>query len=139
MIYICINIYIHIHIFIHICYIYIYVLKTIYPRDYHRNTFVETHTLRHMMFGYTLLVPMNQWLSALCLAGWALFGSLVPAMCNSTSCAQVHELPQNYCGDNWEGTLFSWLHIYYAHLASVTFKHSVYHGSLMTTYIMLLA
>ena len=41
-----------------------------------------------------------------------IFGSLVPAMCNSTSCAQVHELPQSYCGDNWEGTLFSWLHIY---------------------------
>ena len=23
------------------------------------------------------------------------------------SCAQVHELPQNHCGDNQEGTLFS--------------------------------
>ena len=30
------------------------------------------------------------------------------AMCNHTSYAQVHELPQNYCGDNREGTLFSW-------------------------------
>ena len=28
------------------------------------------------------------------------------------SCAQVHELPQSHCGDNWEGTLYSWLHIY---------------------------
>ena len=28
------------------------------------------------------------------------------------SCAQVHVLPQIHCGDNWEGTLFSWLHIY---------------------------
>ena len=62
-------IYTYTYIYIHICYIYIYVLKTIYPRGYHRNTFVETHTLGHMMFGYTLLVPMNQWLSALCLAG----------------------------------------------------------------------
>ena len=26
---------------------------------------------------------------------------------NRTSCAQVHELPQSYCGDNREGTLFS--------------------------------
>ena len=26
---------------------------------------------------------------------------------NCTSCAQVHELPQSHCGDNWEGTLFS--------------------------------
>ena len=28
-------------------------------------------------------------------------------MMNRTSCAQVHELPQSHCGDNWEGTLFS--------------------------------
>ena len=34
-------------------------------------------------------------------------GSLVPPMCNRTSCAQVHELPQSHCGDNREGTLFS--------------------------------
>ena len=25
---------------------------------------------------------------------------------NRTSCVQVHELSQSYCGDNWEGTLF---------------------------------
>ena len=31
------------------------------------------------------------------------------------------------------------LHIYYAHLAFVRFDHYVCHGSLMTTYIMLLA
>ena len=43
-----------------------------------------------------------------CLACWALFGSLVPAMCNHTSCAQLHELSQSHCGDEWEGTLFSW-------------------------------
>ena len=42
-----------------------------------------------------------------CLACWALFGSLVPAMRNRKSCAQVHKLPQNHCGDNWEATLFS--------------------------------
>ena len=33
--------------------------------------------------------------------------------------------------DNRESTLFSWLHIYCAHLASVGFEHSVYRGSLM--------
>ena len=49
------------------------------------------------------------------------------------SCAQVHELPQSHCGDDREGTLFSWLHINYAHLVSVRFKHSVCRGSLMTT------
>ena len=30
---------------------------------------------------------------------------------NRTSCAQVHELPQSHCGDNWESKLFSWLHV----------------------------
>ena len=35
----------------------------------------------------------------------------------------------------WEGTLFSQSHIYYAHLASVRFQHSVCRGSLMATYI----
>ena len=66
-------------------------------------------------------------------ACWALFGSLVPAMCIHTSCAQVHELPQSHCGDNWKGTLFSWLHLHYAYLASVRFEHSVCCGSLMAT------
>ena len=27
---------------------------------YHHNGFVATHALEHMMYGYTLLVPMNQ-------------------------------------------------------------------------------
>ena len=40
-----------------------------------------------------------------------------------SSCAQVHELPQSHCGNNREGTLFLWLHIYYACLASVRFEH----------------
>ena len=70
-----------------------------------------------------------------CLACWALFGSLVPAMCNRKSCTQVHELPQIHFGENWEGTLFSWLHLYYSHLASVRFEHSVCRESLMITYI----
>ena len=49
-----------------------------------------------------------------CLDCWALFGSLVSALCNRTSRAQVYELPQSHCGDNREGTSFSWLfsHIY---------------------------
>ena len=46
-----------------------------------------------------------------CLACWALFGSLVPAMCNRISCAQVHKLPQNHSGDNWQSTLIFWLRI----------------------------
>ena len=35
-----------------------------------------------------------------CLACWSLLGSLVTAICNQTSCAQVHELPQSQCGDS---------------------------------------
>ena len=45
---------------------------------------------------------------------------------------QVDELPQSHCGHNREGRLFSWLHIYYAHLAFVRFEHSMCRGSLMT-------
>ena len=33
--------------------------------------------------------------------------ALVAGMGNCTSCAPVYELPQSYCGDNREGTLFS--------------------------------
>ena len=31
-----------------------------YPPAYHHNGFVATHALRHMMYVYILLVPMNQ-------------------------------------------------------------------------------
>ena len=36
------------------------IMKTMCPPGYHHNGFVATHALRHMMSGYTLLVPMNQ-------------------------------------------------------------------------------
>ena len=35
-------------------------MKTMSSPGYHRNGFVKTHALGHMMYGYTLLVPMNQ-------------------------------------------------------------------------------
>ena len=54
---------------------------------------------------------------------------------NRISCGQVYELPQSQCSDNREGTLFSRLHIYYAHLASVRFENCVCGGSLMFTYM----
>ena len=42
-------------------YVYIYaIMKTMCPPGYHHNGFVATHALGHMMYGYTLLVPMNQ-------------------------------------------------------------------------------
>ena len=42
---------------------YIYIYIYIYNHEnngYHHNDFVATHALGHMMYGYTLLVPMNQ-------------------------------------------------------------------------------
>ena len=30
------------------------------PPGYHHNGFVATHSLGHMMYGHTLLIPMNQ-------------------------------------------------------------------------------
>ena len=32
------------------------------------------------------------------------------------------KLPQSHCGDDQEGTLFSWLHIYYTQIVSFTNK-----------------
>ena len=36
------------------------IIKTMCPPGYHHNGFVETDALGHMMYEYTLLVPMNQ-------------------------------------------------------------------------------
>ena len=45
---------------------------------------------------------------------WALSGSFLPAMCNQTSCAQVHELLKGHCGDNQEvNIVFMITHILY--------------------------
>ena len=59
-------------------------------------------------------VTSNQFYYAPCLTCWALFGSLVPAMCNSRSCAQVHELPWGHwqIANNQEGTLSVFLTTY---------------------------
>ena len=54
-------------------------MKTICPPGYHHNGFVATHALAHVHHHYL----------------------------HRTSCAQVHELAQSYCGDNREDTLIS--------------------------------
>ena len=36
------------------------IMKTMCLRGYHHNGFVATHALGHMMYGHTMLVPMNQ-------------------------------------------------------------------------------
>ena len=35
-------------------------MKTMCPPGYHDNGFVATHALGHMIYSYTLLIPMNQ-------------------------------------------------------------------------------
>ena len=35
-------------------------MKTICPLGYHHDGFVATHALEHIIYGYTLLVPINQ-------------------------------------------------------------------------------
>ena len=35
------------------------IMKTICPSGYHHNDFVAANALRHMMYGYTLLILMN--------------------------------------------------------------------------------
>ena len=36
------------------------IMKAMCPPGYHHNGFMATHAFGHMMYGYTLLVPMNQ-------------------------------------------------------------------------------
>ena len=76
-------------------------------------------------------VIFNQFYYAPCSTCWTLFGSL------------VHEFPWGHwwIGNNREGTLPVCLttYIYYAHLTSMRFEHSVCQKSLLTSFIMLLA
>ena len=97
-------------------------MKRMYPPGYHHSGFVATHSLGHMMYGYTLLVPTNQ----------RVLNKLSKEH-NISDPRHIVMLSQKrivvitgraHCfHDN----------IYYAHLASVRFEHSVCHGSLMTT------
>ena len=34
-------------------------MKTMCPLGYHHNDFVATHALRHMIYSYIILAPMN--------------------------------------------------------------------------------
>ena len=36
------------------------IMKTMCPHSYHHTDFMATHALGYMMYGYTLLAPMNQ-------------------------------------------------------------------------------
>ena len=45
------------------------IIKTMCPPGFLHNEFLGTHTLEHMMYGYTFLVPMNQKFSTRCFLG----------------------------------------------------------------------
>ena len=102
------NIYTNSWVYIIYMYMYIYIIYYIY----------------YIYYIYTCIHENNvpSWLSP----QWPCDNSSTWA---HDSCAQVHELPQGHCGDNWEGILFSWLHVYYCTLlAFVRFEHSVCRG-----------
>ena len=67
------------------------IMKTMCPPGcYHRNGFVVTHALGHMMYGYTLLVPMNQRVlnnSLPCLLSTLWF-------IGTSKCVTVHHVPK---------------------------------------------
>ena len=62
-------------------------MKTMCPLSYHNKGSAATHALGYMMHGFFVAVHMS-----FCLCG--------------KTCAQVHELPESHCGDNWEGNDF---------------------------------
>ena len=84
---------------------YIYIMHILLLWDL--NTWCVTDHLWPFIHSY--LLPASELLSF-----WACFGLLVPAMCNHTSCAQVHVLPKSHCGDNWDGkqiVIYIYIHI----------------------------
>ena len=100
------KIYIHVFVYIYTIYIYIYI-------------YIYTCVVKNIENVPSRLLPIHQWPHA--------------------SCVPVHELPWGHCriDNNREGTLFVFLttYIYYAHLTSVVFEHSVCHESLLTSFI----
>ena len=119
----------------------------------HHNRFLPNYARGYMMYSYTLLVPTNQRVFSKPSKEHIIGGPELSAIrrvlksngskmtiiyawnhekkkCNGTSCTQVHELTQNYCRDNEECTLFSWLHVYIMttfHLRDLSTPYVVVH------------
>ena len=79
------------------------------PLGYHHNGFLATHALGQMMYSYTLLLPINQECST------------------SKARIVIYVVTSEH------------IILVIAHLASIGSEQSVCYGSLMTTYITLLA
>ena len=75
-------------------------VKTMCPPGYHHNGFVATHALGHMMYGYALLVPMNQTITLLALL---VENSLVHCY---QQCVTVNHVPKCKCPSAQASSLF---------------------------------
>ena len=107
-------------------------MKTMYPPGYHHNGFMATIALGHMMYGYTLLLPMNQRvlnklskernISVYIYIYIVMMETIFPPgyhsnrfaathvmmyVLSAVHHAQLYELPQSHCSDNQEDTWFS--------------------------------
>ena len=71
-------------------------MKTMCPPGYHHNGFVATHALGHMMYGSTLLVPMNQSRGSLMTTYITLLALLVEHSLVHwyQQCGAVHHVPK---------------------------------------------
>ena len=121
------------HIYI---YIYIYNHENNVPSRLspQHNGFVATQALDHMMYGFTLLVPMNQRVPNLTSKEhnisshkWSTTHRVLNSYRGKKGVTYMQSWKQCLCGDNREGTSFSLLHIYYAYFVSVRFEYSVDH------------
>ena len=74
---------------------------------------------------YVYIITLLTWLVEHSLVNW--YQQYVSV---HVSFSQVHKFSQFHFVDNQVGILFLLLHVYYAHLASVRFEHSVCLGSL---------
>ena len=100
------NIYIYKHnIYIYINIIYIYIYIYIYKHKVHKSHRNKMGVI-YMQFWKQCALPVITTMTLCQLIHLAHDVRLL--YYSSISCAQVHELPQNHCGNNREGTLFSW-------------------------------
>ena len=119
-------------------------MKTMCPPSYHHNGFLATHELGHMMYGFTLLVLIEERVLNKLSKEHNISGHK-----SSTTHRVLMVIAFIYIMHIYYTHIYIYIyiyilciyimHIYYTHLASVRFEHSVCRGSLMTTCIMLLA
>ena len=106
-------------------YMYIYNIYNIYNILYVYNIYNIYNILYVYIYIY---IHIQSWIMKQCalpvvtkMALWQLMHlgtRCAYMMClreNRTSCGQMQELRQSHCRDSRQGTLFSWLHVYFAH------------------------